>query len=69
MLRIWLPEVTIERLRLGGTVATLRFHRKRSGHTEVDVVRKRGPLHLVRQPPPESLEAGLRDRFLALLSP
>jgi glycogen debranching enzyme len=68
MLPPWLPEVTIERLRLGGTVATLRFRRNRSGHTDVDIVRKRGPLHLVRQPPPESLEAGLRDRFLALLS-
>jgi len=51
------------------TGATLRFRRKTNGHTDVDVVRKRGPLHLVRQPPPESLAAGLRDRFLALLSP
>jgi glycogen debranching enzyme len=68
MLPPWLPEVTIERLRLGGTVATLRFHREKDGHTDVDVVRKQGPLHLVRQPPPESLGAGLRDRFLALLS-
>jgi glycogen debranching enzyme len=64
----WLPEVVIERLRLGGTVATLRFRRKESGHTDVEIVRKRGPLHLVRQPPPESLEAGLADRFRALLS-
>jgi glycogen debranching enzyme len=69
MLPPWLPEVTIERLRLGGTVATLRFRRRRDGHTDAEIVRKRGPLHLVRQPPPESLDAGLRDRFLALLSP
>src|SRR3954447_20640789 len=64
----WLPEVIIERLRLGPTVATLRFLRRESGHTDVEIVRKRGPLHLVRQPPPESLEAGLVDRFRALLS-
>jgi glycogen debranching enzyme len=68
MLPPWLPEVVIERLRLGDTIATLRFRRRRDGHSDVEIVRKRGPLHLVRQPPPQSLEAGLRDRFLALLS-
>jgi glycogen debranching enzyme len=63
----WLPEVTIEGLRLGDTTATLRFHRRADGHTEAEVVRKRGPLRLVRQPPPESLAAGLTDRFRALV--
>ena len=67
MLPAWLPEVTIERLRLGDTVATLRFRRAKSGDTEAEIVRKRGPLHLVRQPPPESLEAGVGDRFRALV--
>ena len=63
----WLPEVTIEGLRLGDTTATLRFHRGKGGHVEVELVRKRGPLHLVRQPPPESLSADLGDRFRALV--
>jgi glycogen debranching enzyme len=62
----WLPEITIEGLRLAGTTATLRFRRREDGHTEADIVRKRGPLRLVRQPPPESLSAGLADRFRAL---
>lgn len=63
----WLPEVVIEGLRLGETTATLRFRRREDGHTDAEVVRKRGPLRLVRQPPPESLSAGLGDRFRALL--
>jgi glycogen debranching enzyme len=62
----WLSEVTIEGLRLGGTTATLRFHRRDDGEVEAEIVRKRGPLRLVRQPPPESLSAGLGDRFRAL---
>jgi hypothetical protein len=62
----WLPEVTLEGLRLGGTTATLRFRREPGGHVGAEIVRKRGPLHLVRQPPIESLTAGLRDRFRAL---
>jgi glycogen debranching enzyme len=67
MLPPWLPEVTLERFRLGSTVATLRFRRTRSGRTEAEIVRKRGPLHLIRQPPLESLEAGAGDRFRALM--
>jgi hypothetical protein len=30
-------------------------------------VRKRGTLHLVKQPPPESVTAGPIDRFTALM--
>jgi glycogen debranching enzyme len=67
MLPPWLPEITIEGLRLGGTTATLRFRREGDGQIEAEIVRKRGPLHLVRQPPPESLAAGLGDRFRALV--
>ncbi len=62
----WLPEVTIEGLRLGETVATLRFHRNADGRIDAQIVRKRGPLRLVRQPPLESLSADLGDRFRAL---
>jgi glycogen debranching enzyme len=62
----WLPEVIIEGLRLGETVATLRFQRSADGRVDAEIVRKRGPLHLVRQPPLESLSADLGDRFRAL---
>ncbi|HEX2141120.1 MAG TPA: hypothetical protein VHK28_02430, partial [Candidatus Limnocylindria bacterium] len=63
----WLPEVTLERLRVGGATATLRFYRDRGGESHVEVVRKRGTLHVLRQPPPESLTVGAKDRFTALV--
>jgi glycogen debranching enzyme len=66
ILPAWLPEITIDGLRLGDTTATVRFRRRENGHTDADVVRHRGPLHLVRQPPPESLSAGVGGRFRAL---
>jgi glycogen debranching enzyme len=65
VLPTWLPEVMLDRLRVGGATATLRFYRDRSGESHVEVVRKRGTLHIVKQPPPESLTAGVRDRFTA----
>jgi glycogen debranching enzyme len=63
----WLPEVTLERLRIGGAIATLRFSRDGGGESHVEVVRKRGTLRVVKQPPPESLTAGPKDRFTALV--
>jgi glycogen debranching enzyme len=63
----WLPEVILRDLRLGGAVATLRFWRDRSGESHAEVVRKRGTFHLLRQPPPESLTASVRDRMGALV--
>ncbi len=63
----WLPEVIVNDLRLGGAVATLRFWRDRSGESHAEVVRKRGTLHLLRQPPPESLTARVLDRVGALM--
>jgi glycogen debranching enzyme len=63
----WLPEVTIRGLRLGGATATIRFWRDDAGASHAEVVRKRGTLHLVHQPPIESLRHGARDRFGALV--
>jgi glycogen debranching enzyme len=63
----WLPEVIVRDLRLGGAVATIRFWRDASGESHAEVVRKRGSFHLLRQPPPESLTVGLRDRMSALV--
>jgi glycogen debranching enzyme len=67
ILPAWLPEVTLERLQVGGATATLRFYRERDGNCHVAVTRKRGTLHVVRQPPPESLTADIRDRATALV--
>jgi hypothetical protein len=63
----WLPEVIVHGLRLGGATATLRFWRDDAGHSHAEVVRKRGTLHLVHQPPLESLRHGVRDRLAALV--
>ncbi|HJU65811.1 MAG TPA: glycogen debranching N-terminal domain-containing protein [Gemmatimonadaceae bacterium] len=66
VLPTWLPEMTITGLRLGGAMATIRFWRDEDGSSHGEVLHKRGTLHLVKQPPLESLSAGLRDRFSAL---
>ena len=63
----WLPEVTLERLRVGGATATLRFYRDGTGESHVEMVRKRGTLRVLKQPPPESLTAGPKDRVTALM--
>jgi glycogen debranching enzyme len=63
----WLPEVVLERVRLGDAVATLRFWRDANGTSHAEVVRKRGTLRLVHQPSIESLTAGVRDRMAALI--
>lgn len=66
VLPIWLPEVVVHDLRLADAVATLRFWRDDSGVSHVETLQKRGTLRVVKQPPPESLTAGLRDRMSAL---
>ena len=56
----------IRRLRVGGTVASLRFWRDDHGRSHARVLDKDGPLHIVRQPPPESGRLiGRRIRALA----
>jgi glycogen debranching enzyme len=59
----WLPELVLENLRVGDATLTLRFWRERDGRSEFDVVRKRGTLHVIRQPPPQSLSAGIWERL------
>ncbi len=66
VLPTWLPEVIVRDLRLAGATATLRFWRDDKGASHGEVLHKRGTFRLVRQPPPESLSAGIGDRFRAL---
>ena len=63
----WLPSLTLEGLRVGGATVTMRFWRDRRGRSHGEVVRRRGTLRVVRQPPPESLSAGPLDRFTAFV--
>jgi hypothetical protein len=41
----------------------LRFWRDPEGSSRVEILRKRGKLRVVRQPPPESLSAGMLERL------
>ena len=50
-------------LRVGGATVTLRFWRDARGRSKFQVLHKRGTLHVVRQPPPESLSADLWQRL------
>lgn len=62
----WLPEVTVKRWRIGEATATIRFWRDEAGKSHYRVLERIGKLRIVRQPPPESLAAGLLDRAGAL---
>ena len=64
----WLPELTLERLRVGGAVVTLRFFRREDGRSEYRVLDQHGPLHVIRQPSPWSLTATHGERLADLLT-
>jgi hypothetical protein len=67
----WLPEIVVRNLHVGAAVVDLAFRRASSGHTDYEVLEKRGTLHVVRQPSPWSLTATfgerLRDALASLL--
>ncbi|NUP54756.1 MAG: hypothetical protein HOQ19_02910 [Gemmatimonadaceae bacterium] len=67
VLPTWLPEVILHDLRLGGATATIRFWRGKDGDSHAEVLHQRGTFHLVKQPPPESLSSGVRDRLGAFI--
>jgi glycogen debranching enzyme len=59
----WLPEITLENLRVGDAGVTIRFYRTESGAGDYEVLDKRGRLHVFRQPSPWSLTAGFAERL------
>ena len=67
VLPAWAPELVLRNLRVGRAKVTLRFWRDDSGHSRWEVLHKSGTLRVVRQPPPESLTAGISDRMFAAL--
>ncbi len=60
----WLPEITVSNLHVGKAVVAIRFYRKSDGHSSYEVLDKRGPLHILRQPSPWSLTAGPVERLV-----
>jgi glycogen debranching enzyme len=67
-LPVWLPEITISNLHVGAATIDLRFYRTKSGDGDYEVLDKRGPLHIVRQPSPWSLTATFGERLQDALS-
>lgn len=63
----WLPQITIERLRVGNASVTLRFTRDEHGKTTHKVLDLEGSLHIVLQPSPWSLSSGWGERLTDLL--
>jgi glycogen debranching enzyme len=67
----WLPELTLENLRVGDAAVDLRFRRGADGRSDWELLDQRGKLHILRQPSPWSLTATfaerLRDTLTSLL--
>lgn len=63
----WMPDVVIENLSVGDARATLHFWRDQDGGSHGEIVAKRGSLHMLRQPPLESLKDGVPERLGALV--
>lgn len=59
----WLPQLELHGLRVGRARVDLTFRRKPSGRTRWRVLRRQGPLRVVRQPPVNDLGAGLLSRL------
>lgn len=62
----WMPEVVVQGLRVGEASVSLRCWRDDHGSSSWEVLHKSGTLHIVRQPPPESLSAGVGARLRGL---
>lgn len=63
----WLPEVVLEGLRVNDATATVRFWREPDGTSHGEIVHHQGTLHLLRQPPLESMSAKVSDRLRAFV--
>jgi hypothetical protein len=64
----WLPEITLRNLRVGDAAVTIHFWRKANGTTTFEVLESRGTVHVISQPPIESLSVGIWDRLGALIT-
>lgn len=58
----WLPEITVEGLRIGKARVSVRFFRTRDGETSYQVLDLHGPLHVIHQPSPWSVTSGWAER-------
>ena len=64
----WLPHLRLTNVRVGEAVVDLEFRRAAGGTTNYRVLDARGKLHVVRQPSPWSMTAGVPERVVDALS-
>jgi hypothetical protein len=62
----WLPELTLDRLRVGDAMVRLRFARQSDGTSSYEVEKLEGKLRVVRQPWLESFTTNAWDRMTDL---
>jgi glycogen debranching enzyme len=67
VLPVWIPELVMHDLCVGDAKVRLRFWREEDGTSKWEVLHRQGTLHIVRQPPPESLSATWTDRAADVL--
>ncbi len=60
----WLPNFTISNLKVGKAAVDIRFFREKNGHSNYEILDKRGSLHVLRQPSPWSLSATWAERII-----
>lgn len=58
----WLPEITVERVRVGNGSVSLNFFRQ-DGKSDFSIVDRKGTLRVVRQPSPWSVTSGWAERI------
>ncbi|HEX9987499.1 MAG TPA: glycogen debranching N-terminal domain-containing protein [Chloroflexia bacterium] len=63
----WLPDLTLRNLRVKDSFVTIRFRRQKDGTTDYKVLERRGPIHVLRQPPPGALNGGIAQRVRELV--
>ena len=63
----WIPDLVLHDVRVGAAKVSLRFWRDQHGASRWEVLHKQGTLHVVRQPPPESVTATWTERASGVL--
>lgn len=64
----WLPEITVERLRIGKAMVWLQFFRTADGKSDYKIIDLQGTLHVLRQPSPWSFTADWGERVKDAIS-
>jgi glycogen debranching enzyme len=64
----WLPEITLENIRVADAVLKIRFYRKSDGKSDYEILDQKGRLFVIRQPSPWSLRVNYAERVRDVLA-